>query len=45
MSYCKNGIHDRGSIVTPFQLLQFSQKTPEGVHVLLSRTSANCVFG
>lgn len=40
MFYCQNGIHDRRSILTPFQLLQFSQKTPEGVHVLLS---ANCV--
>lgn len=43
MFYCWNGIHDRGSIVTQFLLLQFSQKTPEGVHALLSKTSANCV--
>lgn len=26
-----------------FQLLQFSKKTPEGVHVLLGKTSDNVV--
>lgn len=42
MFYCWNGIHDRRSIVTLFQLLQFSQKTPEGVHALLSNGTFNC---